>query len=1279
MRFFEHGPSIPDELLTARDEGRVVFFCGAGVSRARAGLSDFFGLADRVLQKLGVAADSPACKLLTEARELEKRTGVYGVISADRIFGLLERDFAIHDIEEAVANALQPLPGVDLSAHRILLDLAITPEGKVRLVTTNFDRLFNDCNSALRIWQPPRLPDPSRQKEMDGIIYLHGCVNTDYSGSEDEGFILSSSAFGRAYLSEGWATQFFREIIARYIVVFIGYSADDPPVHYLLEALHKSTSQLRGVYAFQAGESSEVAARWRDKGITAIAYTAEESHRALWDTLEAWAGRARAPEHWRQSVINLARKGPEGLQPYERGQVAHLISTLEGVRQFSEADPPPPAEWLCVFDPLRRYAKPGYIRTCDSQDRYVDPFDLYSLDSDIAPKKIDPEDYLATRDVPVTAWDAFAANRLDRQNLRDDSFSVLRGRGATTIPSLPSRLQQLGVWISKVAPQPPAIWWAAYQNGLHPDIQRHIHWELKYRHPEVPSVICQGWSYLFEAWTDQGKDSHWGWDALEAVIQKDGWDSAVVRRYAVLCRPYLKVKKNFWNGPKPPTILPPQLRDLLHIEVVYPNPPHDVKIPDEWLAVAIRELRGNLEHALQLETELGGDGLRNISPLVPDDAPYVDHFRRTRGLSRGVISFASLFARLLKLDIALAQQEFAAWPVHDDSIFSRLRIWACGKAEVVSAQTFVQVMGRLSNEVFWDRYHQRDLLLVLAERWNELHEETRKQIEERLRTGRARWEGEEADKFEERRAWDILSRLTWLASKGCVFSFDVEVEFNRLRQAAPTWNPQHAKRAAESMEARGGFVRTDTESSSLLHEPIASILSKAYELSGRADNFLVEKAPFAGLARTRPVRAFTALAHAARRDDYPAWAWRTFLLSDSRKNDKPKFSALIAERLSRYPDNALAEFLHPASDWILNVSEQLAAQFPKTFDKVITKLIHILRTQPPGSQTTIIRSNTTPDWTMEAINAPIGKIARALVNDPRTKGLQADGGFPTEWLAFVNDLLSLPGDLHRHALVLCAHHVSWFYGIDPKWTESHLLSILDGENENDRNAFWSGFLWAARVPDPKLYPRLKPGLLTMAKNRSLLRREYGEVLAGIILAGWGSFNKTTGERYISQGEMRDALLHADDEFRCRTLWQVERWAETNEDRTGETWATLLLTLLRDVWPRHKSIKTPTLSAQLCELVFSNTDRFRELADIIIPLVTTIDGNYFMLPTLQKSKDTIVDLYPRQTLTLLHAVLPDDVAYWPHGINEMLQRISEAESSLKADERLLELKRKWHAR
>lgn len=108
MRFEENGPNIPDELLLARDEGRVMFFCGAGVSRAKAGLPDFYGLADAVLNDLSVANDHATRKVLNEAREISGRTGVSGLISADRIFSLLEREFVSCDIESAVAKALKP-------------------------------------------------------------------------------------------------------------------------------------------------------------------------------------------------------------------------------------------------------------------------------------------------------------------------------------------------------------------------------------------------------------------------------------------------------------------------------------------------------------------------------------------------------------------------------------------------------------------------------------------------------------------------------------------------------------------------------------------------------------------------------------------------------------------------------------------------------------------------------------------------------------------------------------------------------------------------------------------------------------------------------------------------------------------------------------------------------------------------------------------------------------------------------------------------------------------
>ena len=43
MQFVRHGPDIPERLLQAHEDGRVVFFCGAGISYP-ARIPDFSGL-----------------------------------------------------------------------------------------------------------------------------------------------------------------------------------------------------------------------------------------------------------------------------------------------------------------------------------------------------------------------------------------------------------------------------------------------------------------------------------------------------------------------------------------------------------------------------------------------------------------------------------------------------------------------------------------------------------------------------------------------------------------------------------------------------------------------------------------------------------------------------------------------------------------------------------------------------------------------------------------------------------------------------------------------------------------------------------------------------------------------------------------------------------------------------------------------------------------------------------------------------------------------------------
>lgn len=127
MQFVANGPDIPDELLQAHEEGRVVFFCGAGISRP-AGLPDFKGLVEQIYRLTGTTLSA----IKQEA---------FGRGQFDATLDLLERRLPGQRlaVRQALAQALKPKfrrKGAT-DTHAALLRLARSREGTLRLVTTN--------------------------------------------------------------------------------------------------------------------------------------------------------------------------------------------------------------------------------------------------------------------------------------------------------------------------------------------------------------------------------------------------------------------------------------------------------------------------------------------------------------------------------------------------------------------------------------------------------------------------------------------------------------------------------------------------------------------------------------------------------------------------------------------------------------------------------------------------------------------------------------------------------------------------------------------------------------------------------------------------------------------------------------------------------------------------------------------------------------------------------------------------------------------------------------
>lgn len=379
LQFITDGPDIPEVLLQAHEEGRVVFFCGAGISYP-AGLPGFSGLVKQIYEQLG-----------TSRNAIEEES--YRRQKYDATLDLLERRIPGQRlaVRRALATVLKPnvrRKGAS-DTHAALLELAKGRDGATRLVTTNFDRLFERLMTRAKPkivgHQAPYLPIPKNSR-WNGVVYLHGLLPEAQDDSSLQRLVLTSGDFGLAYLTEGWAARFVAELFRNYIVCFVGYSIEDPVLRYMMDALAADRMLGESVscaYAFGSFSSAEESAKrdeWEAKGVTPIMYEVPEGtqdHSALHKTLKAWAATYRDGVQGRERIIAqyaMTRPTASTRQDDFVGRMLWALSHESGLpaKVFSEFDPAPSLDWLEPLsesryrhDDLPRFGVPPQARPDD--------------------------------------------------------------------------------------------------------------------------------------------------------------------------------------------------------------------------------------------------------------------------------------------------------------------------------------------------------------------------------------------------------------------------------------------------------------------------------------------------------------------------------------------------------------------------------------------------------------------------------------------------------------------------------------------------------------------------------------------------------------------------------------------------------------------------------------------------------------------------------------------------------------------------------------------------
>lgn len=302
---------LPQDLVQAHRDGRLVIFVGAGASRADpSNLPDFRSLANDIATSV-------------HAGDLDLDE------DPDVLLGRLVE--AGIEVNQLVADRLAG--GEPNALHRAIVSLAASGSG-LRIVTTNYDRHLSTALSqqALEVdeYRAPALP---MGDDIEGLVYLHGSLN-----QSPDRLIVTDRDFGRAYLRDAWAARFLERMYSTYTVLFVGYSVSDVVMRYLARSLSKA--QPRFSFTHEPNRDD-----WRRLGIRPVGYDAEGGdHSHLVDVITEWATEvSRGLLDHRQRVRELVAAPPTGV-PDEESYLEATIADGVRARFFTEfADHP---EWL---------------------------------------------------------------------------------------------------------------------------------------------------------------------------------------------------------------------------------------------------------------------------------------------------------------------------------------------------------------------------------------------------------------------------------------------------------------------------------------------------------------------------------------------------------------------------------------------------------------------------------------------------------------------------------------------------------------------------------------------------------------------------------------------------------------------------------------------------------------------------------------------------------------------------------------------------------------------
>ena len=1232
--FVTNGPDIPERLLQAHEDGRVVFFCGAGIS-IPAGLPNFQNLVNRIYEEL----DTTWTQYPIEER-------AYNDGQYDTVLAQLERRHPgqRRAVRKALANVLKPKwrkKGAT-TTHQALLQLATDHKGKVRLVTTNFDRIFQSIitrhKAEIPSFAAPLLPIPKFTR-WHGVVHLHGLLPTSPDETALNRLVLTSGDFGLAYLTERWAARFVSELFRNYTVCFVGYSINDPILRYMMDAL--AIDELLGetrpeAYAFadfHDGERDQVRIKWETKGVIPLLYEVPEGthdHSALHLTLKEWGDTYRDGAHGKEMIIaKYASTLPlTSGSDFAVNLVRWALTDGLAAKHFSDLNPVPPLGWL---EPLTeaQFGHDDLVR-----------FGVISKSE----KDIERKFSVINRPAPYThaPWMCIANTGAQASNWDETMF-------------------YLAHWLTRHLDDPKLILWLANQGGqLHERfasiVQSQINEidklvldddqaELECIRAVAPNAIPGRlmrilWRLLLSGRIKSPKNLDYPlhrW--LLRFKQEDGLTPTLRMELRNLLTPCVILSEPFrWGEETTSSCKAKCIRDLVEWNLVLSsdhahsalreqanNPDWQAALPD-----LLPDATVLLRDALDLMWELGGaedkSDLLDLHPPSISEHTQNSDFRDWTALIKLT---RDAWLATVQTNPAQAQHAAEGWWQVPYPLFKRLAFFAATRSDVISPSQALSWLLADNHKWLWSIVTKREAIRLLVALTSKLDAQEIAELEMAILQGPPHEKF--MDELDPQECARIANQAIWLRlakayAAGAAFGHDATTKLNDLTLQYPDW------KLAE--DERDEFSIWISEGEGWHH------MQEDDWRQHCRDDFSIASRELSTLAQE---------------NEWPIERWREALQVWAEDN-LIKQSWCMVQVISKAPDDVIQALSHSLGWWL----RAQAKIFNDEDEDMFFDLIHrILELENQNGM------HEDDDLVHRAINHPVGLVTEAIIRWWYRKEPKDAEGLINEIKPLFTELCDTEVDNFRHGRVLLAAHAIALFRVDEKWAIEYLLPLFDWQlSEVEACAAWEGFLWSPRLYQPFQSAIIQPFLETATHYRELGKHaeQYATYLTFVAL--------DLGDTFTTE-ELAEATSKLPPEGLQSAVQAVIRALAGAGEQRGEYWSNRVLPYFKYIWPKNRDVMAiPNISELLGEVCVAAGEAFPEALEELQHWLQPVEHSFYLIHRLNEAK--LCEQFASEALKFLNAIVDDNTQWLPQEVKSCLDDIKKADHVLADDVRFVRL-------